>query len=121
MNIFFYDSKCGMCSSFVSFLTKRVDPSVLTFECLHSEKARLTIGNISGKDPDMRTSYLLLGNSLYEKSDAIFNSISLCKSKVIKNLIKPLIYINSYVCFHNICNFFYDQISSRRKTCVVKF
>jgi len=121
MNKFFYDSKCGMCSSFVAFLQSNVDSRNLSFKCLHSEYSKFIIQGITGRDPDMKTSYLLLGSSLYEKSDAIFYSIDLSKSKFIRYAIKPFIWTNQFIWMNNLFNFFYDQVSKRRKTCRVKF
>ena len=121
MNTFFYDSKCGMCSSFVSFLQSKVDSSNLSFKCLHSEYSKFTIQSITGRDPNMKTSYLLLGSSLREKSDAIFYSINLSNSRFIRYGIMPFIWANQFICMNKFFNFFYDQVSKRRKTCRVKF
>jgi len=121
MNTFFYDSKCGMCSCFVRFLKRNVDSRNLSFNCLHAEYSKFIINGITGRDPDMKTSYLLFGSSLHEKSDAIFYSINLSKSKFIRYAIKPFIWMNQFICMNNIFNFFYDQVSKRRKTCQVKF
>ena len=118
-SIFFYDSKCGSCNSFVSFLKTKSQFGKISFICLHTAWAKSIILKATGNEPDLTTSYLLHEEFVYDKSDAIFRSLSLCDSTSTKILSFALFYLNSFIIAHVFFDFCYDFFSRRRKTCKI--
>jgi predicted DCC family thiol-disulfide oxidoreductase YuxK len=119
--IFFYDSKCGTCNNFVEFLKRKIPFGEIGFLCLHSSSAKNIIFRKTGREPDLTTSYFLYENFLYDKSDAIFKSLGLCRGKALNKAVGFFVYLNTFILIHKFFNFCYDFTAKRRNKCKVSF
>ncbi len=107
MMIIFYDGDCGLCQRSIQIVMKYDQNKIMHFAPLNGETFRKFFGQ---KDSELKTLLFLREQKVYERSQAIIE---------IGKLLGAQLRIAAYLLMtipRPIRDYFYSQISSRRKS-----